>query len=160
SYHRPRGLEGRPADATGAVTMDGLYRHVHPEAVGWGEPRGRTRNHWRPRAGGGDPDVRGRRPGRPRPRETRPGVTGPRFHYGSVVPVEYYIDRERELADAQELIDTGHSFLLVGDRRSGKTSFCQKLIHQLMGRPDNTVLAGYLNLQQREDLSVRTFLQE
>jgi hypothetical protein len=84
----------------------------------------------------------------------------PRFHYGSVVPPDYYIDRERELLEAQQIIDAGQSFLLVGDRRAGKTSFCKKLIHQLMGRPDNTVLASYLNLQQCPELKIETFLQE
>jgi hypothetical protein len=159
SYHLAKGLEGAAADSSGAVTVDGLYRHIHREVTSWAQARGASQTPWRLCEGVGDPILVGRRP--PKARQIEPGasLSVPRFHYGSVVPVEYYIDRERELAEAQELVDTGHSFLLVGDRRAGKTSFCHKLIHQLMGRPDNTVLAGYLNLQQWEDLSVKTFLR-
>src|SRR5204862_4856386 len=60
-------------------------------------------------------------------------------------------DRERELSEARDIIEASQSFLLVGDRRSGKTSFCKKLIHELMARPGNSVLAGYLNLQRSEE---------
>ena len=77
-----------------------------------------------------------------------------------MVPPEFYVDRESELGDALGLIDSGQSFLLVGDRRAGKTSFIRKLIHQLMARPGNTSLAVYLNVQQCLELRVDTFLRE
>jgi serine/threonine protein kinase len=88
-----------------------------------------------------------------------PGLSMPRFHYGSVVPPPYFIDRDRELAEAQQIIAAGQSFLIVGKHRVGKTSFCHKLIHQLMGSPDNQVLAAYLNLQQLLNLTIETFLE-
>lgn len=53
----------------------------------------------------------------------------PPFHFGSVVPLDFFIDREEELEGAREFIATLQSFLLVGHRRAGKTSFGQKLIH-------------------------------
>ncbi len=87
------------------------------------------------------------------------GLNVPRFHYGSVVPSQYFIGRERELAEAREAVAAGQSFLIVGLHRSGKTSFCKKLIHEIMGRPGNQVLAAYLNLQQLVDLTVETFLE-
>jgi hypothetical protein len=83
----------------------------------------------------------------------------PRFHYGSVVPPPYFIGREKELAEAQGTIRACQSFLIVGSHRAGKTSFCKKLIHELMGSPGNRVLAAYLNLQQLVDLTVETFLE-
>jgi serine/threonine protein kinase len=87
------------------------------------------------------------------------GLNVPRFHYGSVVPPQYFIGREGELAEALEVVAVGQSFLIVGLHRSGKTSFCKKLIHEIMGRPNNQVLAAYLNLQQLVDLTVETFLE-
>jgi serine/threonine protein kinase len=83
----------------------------------------------------------------------------PRFHYGGVVPPSHFIGRERELREARESIDAGQSFLVVGNHRSGKTSFCKKFIHDLMGRPGNQSLATYLNLQQLLDLTVESFLE-
>jgi hypothetical protein len=47
----------------------------------------------------------------------------------------------------------------VGQHRAGKTSFCKKLIHDLMSQPNNQALAAYLNLQQLLDLTVETFLE-
>jgi hypothetical protein len=89
----------------------------------------------------------------------RHGLNVPRFHYGSVVPPRYFIGREHELAEAREVVAAGQSFLIVGLHRSGKTSFCKRLIHEIMGRPGNQVLAAYLNLQQLVDLTVETFLE-
>lgn len=83
----------------------------------------------------------------------------PSFHYGGVVPPSHFINRERELTEARECIRAGQSFLVVGNHRSGKTSFCKKFIHDLMGRPDNQSLATYLNLQQVLDLNVESFLE-
>jgi serine/threonine protein kinase len=83
----------------------------------------------------------------------------PRFHYGGVVPPSHFIGRDRELREARESIGAGQSFLVVGNHRSGKTSFCKKFIHDLMGRPENQSLAAYLNLQQLLDLTVETFLE-
>jgi hypothetical protein len=88
-----------------------------------------------------------------------PGLGMPRFHYGSVVPPPYFIGRERELAEARDIIAAGQSFLIVGKHRVGKTSFCHKLVHELMGSPNNQVLAAYLNLQQLLDLTIETFLE-
>lgn len=82
----------------------------------------------------------------------------PAFHYGSVVPPDFFIDREEELDEAARLVASGQGFLLVGNRRSGKTSFCTKVIHQVMGRPGNDVLGVYLNLQQCVQISPETFL--
>src|SRR5262249_5020648 len=86
-------------------------------------------------------------------------VQMPEFHYGSVVPPEYFIDRFEELEEAERAIRRGQGFLLVGNRRAGKTSFCKKLIHQVMGAPGNDVLAAHLNLQQCVHLTIETFLE-
>jgi hypothetical protein len=83
----------------------------------------------------------------------------PQFHYGSVVPPEYFIDREDELEEGARAVRAGQGFLLVGNRRAGKTSFCKKLIHLLMGTADNDVLAAHLNLQQCVHLTMETFLE-
>jgi hypothetical protein len=76
-----------------------------------------------------------------------------------VVPPDYFIDREDELEEASQLIHAGQGLLLVGSRRAGKTSFCTKLIHEIMGAPGNDILATYLNLQQCTHLSIETFLE-
>jgi serine/threonine protein kinase len=88
-----------------------------------------------------------------------PGLKVPRFHYGSVVPPQSFIGRQQELADAQSIVRAGQSFLILGLHRAGKTSFCKKLIHDLMAAPDNDLLPAYLNLQQLLDLTVETFLE-
>jgi|GEM_PF-6036278 len=90
---------------------------------------------------------------------TRAAVPLPAFHYGSVVPPDYFIDREEELEEAVRLVRGGHGFILVGNRRAGKTSFCTKLIHEIMGRPANDILAVYLNLQQCARLTPESFLE-
>jgi hypothetical protein len=85
----------------------------------------------------------------------------PPFHYGSVVPLDFFIDRELELERAQELIATRQSFLIVGRRRAGKTSFGQKLIHSVMASGVAArvrVLGSYLDLQQYSILDVDRFL--
>jgi len=86
-------------------------------------------------------------------------VQVPSFHYGGVVPPDYFIGREEELDEASRLIRAGQGLLLVGNRRAGKTSFCTKLIHEIMGRADNDVLAAYLNLQLCLELTLETFLE-
>jgi hypothetical protein len=86
-------------------------------------------------------------------------VQVPSFHFGSVVPPDYFIDREEELKEASRLIQAGQGLLLVGSRRAGKTSFFNKLIHEMMGTPGNDVLATYLNLQQCTKLTIETFLE-
>jgi hypothetical protein len=83
----------------------------------------------------------------------------PSFHYGSVVPPDYFIGRTEELEEATRLIRAGQGLLLVGNRRAGKTSFCTKLIHEIMGRPGNDVLGAYFNLQQCTHLTLETFLE-
>jgi hypothetical protein len=75
------------------------------------------------------------------------------------VPPEFFIGRKEELSEAAQLIRDGHGFLLVGNRRSGKTSFCYKLIHEVMGSPGNNILAAYLNLQNCQRLTIKTFLE-
>ncbi len=82
----------------------------------------------------------------------------PQFHFGGVVPPEYFIGRNEELVDAESILRTGQSFLLVGVRRAGKTSFCKKLIHDMMGRESNSMLMSYLNLESCRDLTIDTFL--
>jgi hypothetical protein len=82
----------------------------------------------------------------------------PRFHYGSVVPPDFFIDRERELLDALDLVTAGHAFLVVGARRAGKTSFCKKLAYQVMRSANNDILIGSLNLESCISLTIDTFL--
>jgi hypothetical protein len=83
----------------------------------------------------------------------------PEFHYGSVVPVEYFVGREEELLRAERTIQGGQSFLLLGAHREGKTSLCRMLVHRLMSRPDNHVLPVYINVQFWPDLTLETFLE-
>lgn len=87
-----------------------------------------------------------------------PRLRVPLFHYGGVVPPDYFIGRTEELELAEKLVRSRHGFLLVGERRSGKTSFCEALIHRLMGKPGNDVLVGKLNLESCQNLTVATFL--
>jgi hypothetical protein len=85
----------------------------------------------------------------------------PPFHYGSVVPLDFFIDRELELERAREFIATRQSFLIVGRRRAGKTSFGQKLIHSVMASRAPSApraLGSYLDLQQYSTLDVDRFL--
>ncbi|MGD0090433.1 MAG: TIR domain-containing protein [Planctomycetota bacterium] len=74
-------------------------------------------------------------------------LRAPPFHCGSIVPPDYYIDREEELAQARELIAAHQSFLLAGDLRSGKTSFCRKIIAEMLEGGKKGSLPVYLNLQ-------------
>ena len=55
----------------------------------------------------------------------------PPFHYGSIVPTNFFIDRELEEERAWDYISTRQSFLIVGHRRAGKTSFGQKLVRSV-----------------------------
>jgi serine/threonine protein kinase len=87
------------------------------------------------------------------------GLCVPPFNFGSVVPPQHFINREQELVRAREWIEAGQSFLLIGAHRVGKTSFCKKLIHTLMGSPNNQVLAAYVNLQACIELTSETFLE-
>jgi hypothetical protein len=160
SYFLARGLEGAAATPSGVVTADSLYHYVHREVIAWGAARGVSQTPWRLSEGVGDALLVGRMPLRARSGAGDEPLSMPRFHYGSVVPPDYYIDREMQLAEARDIIEAGQNFLLVGDRRAGKTSFCKKLIHQLMGRPENSVLASYLNLQRCHKLRIDTFLKE
>jgi hypothetical protein len=97
----------------------------------------------------------------PEPDRSTVRVRIPPFHYGSVVPPAYFIDREVELEAAQQYIRTRQSFLIVGNRRAGKSSFGQKLIHTLMSRAESDgtrILGSYLDLQQYPVLDVNRFL--
>ena len=51
----------------------------------------------------------------------------PSFHYGSVVPPDYFIGRQEELEEASRLIRAGHGLLLIGNHRAGKDEF----LHQI-----------------------------
>src|SRR5262249_25397617 len=159
SFFIARGLQGEAVNSAGVVSCDSLYHYVHREVVAWAAGRGLAQPGWGVSEGVGDAILIGRLPARARSAEAS-GLNMPRFHYGSVVPPEFYIDREKDLSEAADIIEAGQSLLLVGDRRAGKTSFCKKLIHQLMGRPDNAVLASYLNLQRCHKLKIETFLRE
>jgi hypothetical protein len=95
------------------------------------------------------------------PKLSAVAVRVPPFHYGSVVPLDYFIDRESELEMAREFIATRQSFLIVGHRRAGKSSFGQKLIHSVMADGASKgvpVLGSYLDLQQYSALDVDRFL--
>jgi hypothetical protein len=103
------------------------------------------------------PAVRGVNPGGPTGQDTSLRV--PQFDYGGVVPPDRFIDREHELAEAEAMIRKGQSFLLVGNRRAGKTSFCDMLIHQMMGKKGNQILATKLDLRTCRNLTSETFLE-
>jgi TIR domain len=83
----------------------------------------------------------------------------PLFHFGGVVPPECFVGRDRQLREAERIIRDGQNFILVGNHRDGKTSLCKMLIHQMMRRPDNSVLAVYLNVQLWPDVNIETFLE-
>ena len=81
------------------------------------------------------------------------------FHYGPVVPPEYFIDRRNELERARELICAERGFLIVGRPRTGKTSFCRKLIHDVVSGAGNAMLATHCDLQMCSHLNTETFLE-
>jgi GTPase SAR1 family protein len=81
-----------------------------------------------------------------------------RFHCGPSVPADFFIGRMHELEEACELIDGQQSFLIVGQPRAGKTSFCHKLKQMYDGR-SSPMLLSYLNLQQYSKLTIETFLE-
>lgn len=97
-------------------------------------------------------------PGRPAVTQQAASVRLPRFHCGQIVPEDYFIGRRQELDDAEDIVRSRQSFLLVGVRRSGKSSFMNKLRRQIRQRPDNTTLTGVLNLEGCPDLTIETFL--
>src|SRR5262249_26330784 len=117
SYFLARGLEGAAANAEGAVTCDGLYRYVHKEVLAWAATQGLVQPPWRLCEGVGDAVLVGRSPVRTRSPEPGGPLSLPRFHFGSVVPPPFFIGRERQLAEAGELIRAGQSFLIVGLHR-------------------------------------------
>jgi hypothetical protein len=85
----------------------------------------------------------------------------PSFHCGSIVPLDFFIDRERELELARAFIESRQSFLLVGRRRAGKTSFGQKLMEAL--RAEGATCRGKvfgcsIDLQQYKELDEASFL--
>lgn len=82
----------------------------------------------------------------------------PKFHCGGIVPPEFFIGRQQELDDAEDIIRANQSFLLVGVRRSGKSSFMRRLQKRLVERPDNTILSGIVNLEACSELTIETFL--
>ncbi|MBL8890930.1 MAG: toll/interleukin-1 receptor domain-containing protein [Planctomycetaceae bacterium] len=95
------------------------------------------------------------------PAMTKPEPLTPpraRFHCGPSVPADFFIGRMHELEEACELIDGQQSFLIVGQPRAGKTSFCHKLKQMYDGR-SSPMLLSYLNLQQYSKLTIETFLE-
>jgi hypothetical protein len=102
----------------------------------------------------------------PPPRPAAPAVESrcagplrlPQFHCGSIVPPEFFIDREQELDEAEGIIRSGQNFLLIGVRRAGKTSFFRKLQQRLAEGSRVTVLTSVLNLEACRDLTLETFL--
>jgi hypothetical protein len=85
----------------------------------------------------------------------------PSFHCGSVVPLDFFIDRERELEQARALIESRQSFLLVGRKRAGKTSFGGKPIDALRSSGTtgkSKILGCSIDLQQYKDLDESSFL--
>lgn len=86
-------------------------------------------------------------------------VRAPAFHFGGIVPPEFFIGRDEELQQAERAMCSQNNMLLVGELRAGKTSFGKMLIHRIMSRPNNTVLGAYLNVQQWPTLTVETFFE-
>jgi hypothetical protein len=99
------------------------------------------------------PDAASSRPGREAP------VRVPLFHFGGVVPPDCFVGREQQLREAERIIRDGQNFILVGNHRDGKTSLSKMLIHQVMRRPTNAVLAIYLNVQLWPNVNIETFLE-
>jgi TIR domain len=103
---------------------------------------------WRATASGGCIDGATRR-------MTGPELSAlqvPTFHWGGILPIEYFINRASELNDSLRFLLTRQSFLIIGERRAGKTSFGRKLIHTAMSVQSDegkrmlgvyTDLAGY-----------------
>jgi serine/threonine protein kinase len=87
-----------------------------------------------------------------------PPIRLPQFHCGGVVPPDFFIDREQELDDAEQIVRAGQNFLLVGVRRAGKSSFLRKLQKRLAEGSRLTVLTSILNLEACRDLTIETFL--
>jgi transcriptional regulator with XRE-family HTH domain len=98
----------------------------------------------------------------PRP-EGRRAASGrlrmPHFDYAQYAPPSRFVNREELLREAGEMIQAGQSFLLVGSPRSGKTSFCHKLIETMHAQSSQKILATYLSLQFYRNLTVETFLE-
>jgi serine/threonine protein kinase len=87
-----------------------------------------------------------------------PSIRMPRFHCGQVVPPDFFIDREQELDEAEQIVRAGQNFLLVGVRRAGKSSFFRKLKRRLAEGDRLTLLTSILNLEACRDLTIETFL--
>lgn len=86
-------------------------------------------------------------------------VRSPAFHYGEIVDSDHFIGRESELRTACEYLAEGRSFLLKGNIRAGKTSFCFKLEEEAYGDSSVGVALAYLNAQSIVDVSLEAFLQ-
>jgi serine/threonine protein kinase len=85
-------------------------------------------------------------------------LKAPAFHAAAHVPPDFFIDRERERERALRLISSGEGFLVVGRRRSGKTSFCHKLMAELRAT-SSSLFPTYVNLIQYSSLHIETFLE-
>ncbi len=90
-------------------------------------------------------------------------VKAPIFHFGGVVPPAFFIGRMKELEEAERAVcsqrDIRNNILVIGELRSGKTSFGKMLIHRIMQRGSNDVLGVYLNVQQWPKLDVESFYE-
>jgi type II secretory pathway predicted ATPase ExeA len=80
------------------------------------------------------------------------------FCCGSIVPRNLFIDRTEQFEDARTLLRDGQNFLIVGEIRAGKTSFCKLLVDELIHDEAAHTLAGYLNLETCVGLTTNTFL--
>lgn len=90
---------------------------------------------------------------------TAKAVRVPDFECGGVVEGDYFIDRENELSYAEEILRKGRRFLLVGEPRVGKTSFCEELMRRMRVSKDNNILATRLDLESLgKYLNIDTFL--
>ena len=87
----------------------------------------------------------------------------PSFHTGKLFPPEYFLHRDGQIADAKEKLLDRQSFLIVGNRRSGKTSLCNLLMDWLKERSSShskgRPVVCYISLERDPRAEVATFLE-
>lgn len=81
------------------------------------------------------------------------------FHCGPWVPPDFFVGRHEELAHAEQLIRTGQNFVVVGPPRAGKTSFCRKLMSDIIRKTPESYLLSYMNLEQGSQMSIEAFME-
>ena len=84
-------------------------------------------------------------------------VRVPDFETDDQVSERHFIDREIPLKQALQFIDEGRRFIVVGESRAGKTSFCDQVIRAL-GKRDEMILAARLDLEAIKGLTIDTLL--